>query len=95
MLIRKGEKAYKCIKIKTFSNPCSEGMRFTIIEPITHDEIAELFNDNTFYFYDDVTKGIMPATKDTKLVGLSITYNANLTCEITIKFKKGVADDEN
>ena len=94
MLICKGEKSYKCSEIKTFTNPCSESMRFTITGPITHADVAELFGDDTFYFYDDLLQGIMPYTKDTKLVGLSITYNADSSCEIIIKLKKGVVDDE-
>lgn len=94
MLICKGDKAYKCSKIKTFSVGEIQGIQFSILEPISHTDIANLFEDNTFYFYDDVLDGRMVDTNNKKLVGLGITYNADSTTKIIIKLTKGVVDDE-
>ena len=94
MLICKGDKAYKCSKIKTLSVGEIQGIQFSILEPISHTDIANLFEDNTFYFYDDVLDGRMVDTNNKKLVGLGITYNADSTTKIIIKLTKGVVDDE-
>ena len=94
MLICKGEKSYKCSKIKTNTIEETQVIRFKVIEPMSSSEIANLFEDSTFYFYDNVLKGRMAETNNTKLVGLSITYNANSTYDIKIKLIKGDAYDE-
>lgn len=95
MLICKGEKAYKCSKLKLFELEETQGIIFSILEPVFHTDIANLFEDNTFYFYDDVIKGRLPDTNNTKLVGLRIDYNDDSTCKITIKLtQEGVVDDE-
>jgi hypothetical protein len=95
MLICKGEKSYKCSKIKTFSVEEIQGIEFSILEPVSSTEIANIFEDDTFYFYDDVLKGRMIETNNKKMVGLSITYNADSTTKIIIKLtRKGVVDDE-
>lgn len=95
MLICKGDKAYKCSEIKKFSVGETQGIEFSMLEPVSSTEIASLFEDCTFYFYDDVLNGRLVETNDKKLVGLSITYNADSTCKIIIKLtRKGVVDDE-
>ena len=94
MLICKGDKSYQCSKIKSFYVGETQGILFSILEPVSHTDIANLFEDNTFYFYDDVLNGRLPDTNNTKLVGLSIYYNADSTCKITIKLTKGAVDNE-
>ena len=94
MLICKGDKAYKCSKIKANSIGETRCMVFSILEPVPHIDIVNLFEDNTFYFYDDVLDGRLIDTNNKKLVGLSITYNADSTTKIIIKLTKGVVDDE-
>ena len=88
MLICKGEKAYKCSQIETMSVGETHRIRFSIIEPVSPLDVAKLFDDDTFYFYDDVLNGRMIETNDKKLVGLSITYNADSTCKIMIKLTR-------
>jgi hypothetical protein len=63
----------------------THNIQFSIIEPITPVEVANLFTDNTFYFYDDVLNGRMLETNNKKLVGLDIKYNVDSTCDILIK----------
>lgn len=94
MLICKGDKAYKCSEFKKYSIGETRCMEFTILEPVSHVDIANLFEDNTFYFYDDVLNGRLIDTNNKKLVGLGITYNADSTTKIIIKLTKGVVDDE-
>ena len=94
MLICKDEKSYRCSKIKSTVVLGSTVIRFSILEPISQNEVASLLEDNTFYFYDDVLQGRLPDTDNTKMVGLRIEYNADSTCNITIKFRKeGVANE--
>ena len=96
MLICKGEKSYKCSDIQTFTDDETQNIKFSILEPISHNEVINLLEDNTFYFYDDVLDGKMVETNDTKLVGLSITYNADSTCNIKIKLtRRSVVNYEN
>lgn len=66
---------------------------FTILERVSSVDIAELFEDNTFYFFDEILNGKIEINNK-KIVGLSITYNADSTCKIVIKLTKGVVDDE-
>ncbi len=94
MLICKGEKSYHCSNIKTNTIGETQCIIFTILERVSSIDIADLFEDNTFYFFDEVLNGKMVETNDKKLVGLSITYNADSTCKIVIKLTKGVVDDE-
>ena len=94
MLICKGEQAYKCSEIEAFSIMGTQGLIFSILEPISHPDIVDLFEDNTFYFYDDVLECRLPNTHNTKVVGLNITYNADSTCDIKIKLTKGDVDNE-
>lgn len=94
MLIRKGEKSYKCSKIRTRVIGDRKVIQFSIIEPITQRDVVELFENNTFYFYDDLLKGRLPDTDNTKMVGLCIEYNTDSTCKITIKLTKGDGFDE-
>ena len=94
MLICKGDKSYKCNITETNTIRGVKGIRFAILEPISSCDVAELFEDNTFYFYDDVLNGRLPDTDNMKMVGLRITYNADSTCTITIKLLKGDVDDE-
>lgn len=94
MLICKGDKSYQCSKIKSFTVVGTQGIIFSILEPISHTDIANLFEDNTFYFYDDVLQRGLPYTNNTKLVGLRIDYNADSTCKIIIKLTKGAVENE-
>ena len=95
MLICKGDTAYKCSKLETFSIGKMHCIQFSITEPISQNDVVNIFEDNTFYFYDDVLKGEMIETNHKKLVGLSITYNEDLTCKITIKLINGDGFNEN
>ena len=81
MQICKGDTVYKCSEITTSSVGRTQCIEFSIIEPISQTDVVNLFEDDTFYFYDDVLNGRMIETNDKKLVGLSITYNADSTCE--------------
>ena len=86
--------AYKCndFRSKTIGNIL--GMEFDILEPVSHSDVANLFSDNTFYFYDDVLKGRFVDTNNTRLVGLRITYNDDSTSNIKIKLTKGDVENE-
>lgn len=96
MLICKGNKSYRCGEIHRRSvDDNMLRIRFSVLDNITPTETKELFADNKFYFYDDVLGDRLIDTDDKKLVGLFITYNADSTCNITIKLKKGVVDYEN
>lgn len=88
MLICKGENFYKCSKIRTKTVGKRQTIKFSILEPITHCEVVNLFDDDTFYFYDEVLKGRMIETNNMKLVGLGITYNDDSTCDIKIKLEQ-------
>lgn len=94
MLICKGETSYRCSTIKTNIIMGKLVMRFSILEPISSQESASLFEDNTFYFYDEVLGCRLPDNNNTNMVGLSIAYNADLTCNITIKLTKGAVENE-
>lgn len=85
MLIYKDDVSYKCSNLKTSMLGETHNIQFSIIEPITPMEVARLFTDDTFYFYDDVLKGRMLETNNKKLVGLNIKYNDDSTCDIFIK----------
>lgn len=94
MLICKGDKAYKCSEIKKFTIVEKRCIQFSIIEAVSPTDVVNLFEDDTFYFYDDVLNGKLIETNNTKLVGLSITYNADSTCNIKIKLTKGDVNNE-
>lgn len=94
MLICNGDTAYKCSGISRFKVGSLNCIHFFILEPVTHTELAILFTGNTFYFYDDALNERLTDTDDTKLVGLSITYNADSTYNIIIKLKGDVDNDE-
>lgn len=94
MLICKGEKSYHCSNIKTITVGGTQGIIFTILEQVSPTDIADLFEDSTFYFFDEVLNRKTVEVNDKKIVGLSIKYNADSTCEIVIKLTKGVVDDE-
>ena len=94
MQICNGNIAYKCSNIKTNTVGETEVVRFTILEPISTADVAKLFEDNLFYFYDDVLNGRFIETNNKKLVGLSITHNADSTVDIKIKLTKGDVYDE-
>lgn len=94
MLICKGDKSYKCSDVKTSTLIDIETMQFSILEPISQNDAVDLFDDETYYFYDDVLNGRMVDTNNKKIVGLRIKYNADSTCDITIKSIKGVVDNE-
>lgn len=88
MQIRKGKNFYKCSKIRTKTIRGMQTIKFKILESVSSAEVVSLFEDDTFYFYDDVLNSKMIETYKTKLVGLSITYNEDSTCDITIKLTK-------
>ena len=90
MLICKGDKSYKCNITKSFTEDATYYMWFDITEPICHADVAELFEDNDFYFCDESTQCRLLNTYNTKLVGLHIKYNADSTCKIIIYLLKGV-----
>lgn len=94
MLICKGEQAYKCSQIKTRSVGEIHCIDFSIIEPLSPVDVAKLFDDDTFYFYDDDFNSRMVETNDKTVVGLSIKYNADSTCDIKIRLAKGDVYDE-
>lgn len=94
MLICKDDKSYQCSKIKSFEVVGTQGILFSILEPISPTDIANLFKDNTFYFYDEMLNDRLQETDNTKMVGLRIYYNADSTCRITIKLTKGAVDNE-
>ena len=85
MLICKDSVSYKCSNLNSSMLGETLNIKFSIIEPIKPMEIADLFTDDEFYFYDDVSKGRLIETNDKKLVGLDIKYNADSTCDIFIK----------
>lgn len=94
MQICNGNITYKCSNIKTNTVGETEVVRFTILEPASVTEVANIFEDGLFYFYDDVLNGRFIETNNKKLVGLSITYNADSTVDIKIKLTKGDVYDE-
>ena len=94
MLICKGDASYKCSDIKINDVRTTLTIRFSILEPVAPIDVANLFENDTFYFYDDVLNGRFEETINTKLVGLSIKYNEDSTIDIRIKLTKGVVDNE-
>lgn len=95
MIVCKGDIAYKCTELSIEELRKMVLIHFSIIEPISRDEIVDMFTeDKSFYFYDDVLKGRMLVTNDKKMVGMRIGYNADSTCSITIILTKGDDDDE-
>lgn len=94
MQICNGNITYKCSNIKTNTVGETEVVRFTILEPASVADVANIFEDGLFYFYDDVLNGRFIETNNKKLVGLSITYNADSTVDIKIKLTKGDVYDE-
>lgn len=88
MLICKGDTSYKCSEIRKKSLGFTRSIQFSILETVSPTDVVNLFEDNTFYFYDDILGGMLIETNDTKLVGLRITYNADSTCNITIKLTR-------
>ena len=94
MRICKNEKSYRCSNVQTIDVMGTLGINFSIIEPISPQDAVNLLEDNTFYFYDDDTQSRLTDTNDTKLVGLRIQYNADSTCNITIKLNKGDVNNE-
>ncbi len=94
MLICKGDKAYKCNNITTRTFRGMQTIKFSIDESISQPEVVNLFDDNGFYFYDDIFDCRYADTNNTKMVGLCITYNADSTCNIKIKLTKGDVDNE-
>lgn len=94
MLICNGDLSFKCGKLKTSIMGETQCVQFDILDSDSPDNVKKLFANNTFYFYDEVINGRLPYTDNTKLVGLSITFNANSTCNIKIKLIKGDVKNE-
>lgn len=94
MLICKGDKSYKCSELRESSVGNTRKIRFSITDSVSPAEVKELFVDTTFYFYDELLKDKLTLSNNTTLVALSIQYNADSNCKITIKLKKGVVDNE-
>lgn len=88
MLICRDDKAYKCGEFKQKSSRFLQKIFFLIADSISPEKAKDLFEDNTFYFYDEESNVRFPYTYNTELVGLSITYNADSTCNITMKLKR-------
>lgn len=95
MIVCKGDTAYKCTELRTEELRNMLLIHFAILEPISRDEIVDMFNaDKTFYFYDNVNNCRISTTNDEKIMSLVICYKADLTCNITIKLTKGDDDNE-
>ena len=94
MLICNEDSSFKCGNLKTSIMGNTQCVRFDVLAPFSPNDIKSLFADSTFYFYDNVMDRKLPYTDNTKIVGLSITFNANSTCNIKIKLKKGDVDNE-
>ena len=88
MLICKDDTVYKCSRIKKYVIGKIQDIHFSILESVSPDDVSNLFEGNTFYFYDDHFKCRFAETNNTKLVGLSITHNADSTCDIKVKLTK-------
>lgn len=88
MLICKGNTSYRCGELKQQSVGVVQKIQFPIIDCISPAEVKNIFEDDTFYFYDDVLDDRLIETNGTKLVGLSITYNADSTCNIKIRLRR-------
>ena len=93
MHICKGNISYECSQIKTYTFNETSVIRFSIFEPVSSHELAKLFEDDTFYFYDDIYNSKILEINNTQLVGLRIDYNANSTCKITLKLIEGADDN--
>ena len=88
MIICRGDTSYKCGEFKQTVKPHMRIITIQITDCISPEDARSIFEDDTFYFYDDWLSGKLPDTNDTKLVGLGITYNADSTCNITIKLTR-------
>ena len=85
MLICKDDTVYKCSRIKKYVIGKIQDIHFSILESVSPDDVSNLFEGNTFYFYNDQFNIRMIETNNTKLIGLSVTYNADSTCDIKVK----------
>lgn len=95
MIVCKGDTAYKCTQLRTEEIRNMLLIHFSILEPVSRDEIVDMFTaDKSFYFYDNVLNRRISAMNDGIIMGLVIRYKADLTCNITIKLKKGDDNDE-
>lgn len=88
MLICKSDKAYRCSNTEHKSYDEIRSVQFSILDQLSPAEVKEIFEGDNFYFYDDVLGGRLIDTNGKKLVGLRITYNADSTCNITIKLTR-------
>ena len=88
MLICKDDIALKCSELKERVSGDIRTIKFSIFDNIPQHKLIKMFEDTTFYFYDDILGGRLIETNDTKIVGLRITYNADSTCDIQIKLTR-------
>ena len=54
MLICNDDTSYKCSELKQNSVGSIRTIQFYIIDDISPEEIKKIFENDTFYFYDDV-----------------------------------------
>lgn len=94
MQIRKGDTVYACSDLDISLLRGTKHILFSITEPVSPKSVEALFGGSSFYFYDDVLKGRFPCTDGFDLIGVSIKYLANLTCNVVLKLTKGDVDNE-
>ena len=88
MLICNGDFSFECSTVKTDSAGTTERIQFDIFAPVSPDDIKRLFADDSFYFYDGLRKSKLSYTDNANIVGLRITYSADMMCKITMKLTK-------
>lgn len=87
MKICKGDLSFECSLLKTNIVEDMRSIKFDIFDPVTPDDVKKIFDDDKFYFFDEILNDRLPDTDNSKLVGLYIGYNEDSTCKITIKLK--------
>lgn len=88
MQIRKENQAYQCNFVEFFEFDDELWIELLITESITPVEIAEMFENNDFYFYDEILRAVCNKTKNSTVIGLRIVYYENSTCGIQIILKR-------
>lgn len=94
MKIRKGDKAYACSDLDTVARGNTKWIVFSILEHLSPEEVENFFRDDAFYFYDEILQGRLPDTLGHQIIGVSITYLADLTCNVILKLTKGDVGNE-
>ena len=94
MQIRRGDTAYACSDLGVTERSNTKWILISTLEYLSPEELESIFRDDAFYFYDEVLQGRLPDTSGLQLIGVNITYLADSTCRIILKYKKGDVDDE-